>query len=125
MVVLMTKNYFSQNEEACRCCGCGGLVPDFREKLNKAREKAGIPFVLTSAFRCENYNREVGGSETSSHLAGLAVDIKCTDGWSRFKILSALLEVGFCRIGIGKTFIHVDDDLTKPQGVVWDYYRKQ
>lgn len=121
----MTKNYFSKEEEQCRCCGCGGLVPDFRKKLNEARDIAGIPFILTSAFRCEKHNQDVGGTSESAHLEGLAVDIKCTDAWSRFKILSALFEVGFCRIGIGKTFIHVDDDLTKPQGVVWDYYRKE
>lgn len=121
----MTKNYFSRKEESCRCCGCGGLVPDFRAKLNEARELAGIPFILTSAFRCEKHNQEVGGSITSSHLAGLAVDIKCTDAWSRFKILSALLEVGFQRIGIGRNFIHVDDDLTKSRGVIWDYYSKE
>ena len=125
MVVLMTKNYFSRKEESCRCCGCGGLVPDFRDKLNEARELAGIPFILTSAFRCEKHNREVGGSATSSHLAGCAVDIKCADAWSRFKILSALLEVGFQRIGIGRNFIHVDDDLTKSRGVIWDYYSKE
>ena len=121
----MTKNYFSRKEEACRCCGQGGLIPDFRERLNKARELAGIPFILTSAFRCEKHNQEVGGSVTSSHLAGCAVDIKCTDAWSRFKILSALLDVGFQRIGIGRNFIHVDDDLTKSRGVIWDYYSKE
>lgn len=120
----MTKNYFTKEEESCRCCGCGGLVPDFREKLNKAREMAGVPFILTSAFRCEKHNREVGGAENSAHLAGLAVDIKCTDAWTRFKVIHALLSVGFQRIGIGRTFVHVDDDLTKPQGLIWDYYRK-
>ena len=121
----MTKNYFTAKEEACKCCGQGRLVADFREKLNKARELADVPFFLTSAFRCEKHNREVGGTETSSHLAGLAVDIKCTDAWTRFKIIHALISVGFQRIGIGHTFIHVDDDLTKPQGVIWDYYSKK
>lgn len=117
----MTKNYFTAREEQCPCCGSGGLVPDFRDKLNKARQIADVPFILTSAFRCAARNAEVGGAETSSHLAGLAVDIKCTDAWTRCKILSALFAAGFNRIGVGKTFIHVDDDLTKPQGVVWLY----
>lgn len=117
----MTKNYFSQREEWCPCCHSGGLVPDFREKLNKAREIAGIPFVLNSAFRCAAHNAEVGGSETSSHLAGVAVDIKAEDSRTRYLILKGLFAVGLHRIGIGKTFIHVDDDLTKPAGVVWLY----
>lgn len=117
----MTKNYFSRKEEWCPCCHSGGLVPDFRDKLNKAREIAGIPFVLNSAFRCAAHNAEVGGTETSAHLAGLAVDIRCNDNRSRYLILNSLFAVGFHRIGIGKTFIHVDDDLTKPAGVVWLY----
>lgn len=117
----MTKNYFKRSEEWCPCCHSGGLVPDFRDKLNKARQIANVPFILTSAFRCSAHNAEVGGSETSSHLAGLAVDIKCTDAWTRCKILSALFAEGFNRIGIGKTFIHVDDDMTKPTSVVWLY----
>lgn len=115
------KNYFKRFEEWCPCCHLGGLVPDFRDKLNHAREIAGVPFVLNSAFRCSAHNAEVGGSETSSHLAGLAVDIKCSDSRTRWIVIDALKQAGFNRIGVGKTFIHVDDDLTKPQGVVWLY----
>jgi len=32
-----------------------------------------------------------------------------------------LLEVGFTRIGIGNTFIHVDIDKDKSQNVIWTY----
>ena len=117
----MTKNYFSRKEEWCPCCHSGGLVPDFRDKLNKAREIAGIPFVLNSAFRCAAHNAEVGGTETSSHLAGVAVDIRCNDSRSRWIIIDALKQAGFNRIGIGKSFIHVDDDLTKEPDLIWLY----
>ena len=117
----MTKNFFSRNEEWCPCCHSGGLVPDFREKLNKAREIAGVPFVLNSAYRCERHNAEVGGSETSAHLFGVAVDIRISDSRERFCVLKGLFAAGFHRIGIGKTFIHVDDDLTKPKEVCWLY----
>ena len=34
----------------------------------------------------------------------------------------AALKVGFKRIGVGKTFIHLDDDMTLPQNVIWNYY---
>ena len=117
----MTKNYFKRSEEWCPCCHSGGLVPDFREKLNKAREIAGVPFVLNSAYRCERHNAEVGGSETSSHLVGCAVDIKCENSRIRWIIIEALKQAGFNRIGIGKTFVHVDDDLTKKQDLIWLY----
>ena len=115
------KNYFSRKEEWCPCCKQGGLLPDFRDKLNRAREIADIPFILNSAFRCEFHNKDVGGSCTSSHLVGCAVDIRCDNSHDRYLILNALIQVGFNRIGIAKTFIHVDDDLTKPSGVIWVY----
>jgi hypothetical protein len=34
----------------------------------------------------------------------------------------AALECGIRRIGIGKTFVHLDNDASLPQGVMWDYY---
>ena len=117
----MTKNYFKRSEEWCPCCKGGGLLTDFHDKLNEARDIAGVPFVLNSAFRCPEHNSAVGGSETSSHMAGLAVDIKAEDSRTRYMILKGLFAVGLHRIGVGKTFIHVDDDLTKPAGVVWLY----
>jgi hypothetical protein len=36
-------------------------------------------------------------------------------------IVKALLEVGFKRIGIDDTFIHVDCDPTKDQNLIWVY----
>ena len=40
---------------------------------------------------------------------------------TRFLVLDALLAVGFNRIGIADTFIHVDSDLDKSQNVIWTY----
>lgn len=117
----MAKNYFKRAEEWCPCCKQGGLLPDFRAKLNKAREIAGIPFIINSAYRCEKHNQDVGGSENSAHRAGLAVDIRCNDSRSRWIIIEALKQAGFSRIGIGKSFVHVDDDLMKKQDLIWLY----
>ena len=115
------KNYFSRKEEWCPCCHQGGLLPDFRDRLNRARELAGIPFVLNSAYRCANHNRDIGGSDTSSHLIGCAVDIKVKSSRDRFLIVNALLKAGIHRIGIGKTFIHADDDTSKDPWLIWLY----
>ena len=57
----------------------------------------------------------------SSHIKGLAVDISVKDSRTRFIILDALIKVGFNRIGIADTFIHVDDDRNKACGVIWTY----
>jgi len=50
--------------------------------------------------------------------------IKINSGYrtvDRFKLLNLLLEVGFNRIGIAKSFIHVDIDKNKSQNVIWGY----
>jgi uncharacterized protein YcbK (DUF882 family) len=89
--------------------------------LDQARGLAGVPFVLNSAWRCYKHNEFVGGSEESSHLFGMAVDIACTTSRNRFKILQALISAGFTRIGIHENFIHVDIDGTKDAEVMWMY----
>ena len=88
--------------------------------LDEAREFAGIPFVINSAYRSPTHPESIK-NPTSSHIKGLAVDIKATDSTTRFKIIEALLSVGFTRIGIADTFIHVDLDFDKTQDVIWTY----
>lgn len=94
---------------------------NFLAKLDEAREIAEIPFIINSAYRTKEHNKKVGGKPNSSHLKGLAVDIKATDSRTRFLVLQALISVGFNRIGIAKTFIHVDDDESKSKEVAWLY----
>lgn len=94
---------------------------NFLAKLDEAREYANIPFVINSAFRTPEHNKAVGGSPNSSHLKGLAVDIRCNSSRNRSIILDALIAVGFTRIGIAKTFIHVDLSKDKVQNVTWLY----
>ena len=93
---------------------------DFLFVLDEAREFAGIPFVINSAYRSPEHPLSIK-NPSSSHIKGLAVDIKATDSVTRFKIVKALIEVGFTRIGIADTFIHVDLDLDKAQNVMWTY----
>ena len=93
---------------------------DFLSKLDEAREFSGIPFSINSAYRSPEHPLSIK-NPTSSHIKGLAVDIKATDSKTRFKILEALLSVGFTRIGIADTFIHVDMDYDKSQELIWTY----
>lgn len=117
--------YFSREEFKCKCGRCGkgydDMSPIILDRLEFARNVAGIPFVLSSAMRCEEHNRKVGGSPTSSHLHGLAVDIKVGNSEDRLTILKALLDVGSTRIGISKDFIHIDVDFHKAGDVCWVY----
>jgi len=111
---------FNEEEFKCPCCGKVEMQRVFVGKLQKARDIADIPFVITSGYRCVKHNKEVGGSENSEHLFGLAADIACTDSRSRYKIITALLKAGFIRIGIGKNFIHAGDGYKIGQ-VIWIY----
>ena len=94
---------------------------DFLAKLDKAREYADLPFIINSAYRSPEHNAKVGGKPGSSHIKGLAVDISAKDSRTRFLILDALFAVGFTRIGIADSFIHVDSDIDKSQNVIWTY----
>jgi len=94
---------------------------DLLVMIDKARALYGKPIVVTSGFRTESHNEKVGGVSSSSHLKGLAIDVACLKSKDRFKMLTALLEVGFNRIGIASTFIHVDVDKNKSQNVIWTY----
>ena len=114
--------HFDMSEFMCSC-GCRGNDMDsrFLGKLDYARAQAGVPFVINSGYRCATHNKTVGGKPTSAHTTGHAVDIAVANSHQRFKILEALIRANFQRIGIAKTFIHVDDDQTKPKEVTWLY----
>lgn len=120
----MKLKYFSNRDfELCSpSCSIDDMDNDFLRKLDEAREKAGVPFKLNSAYRTYTHELAQGRSGNSAHTKGKAVDISCADSFQRFKILNALIEVGFTRIGIAKTFIHVDsDDKRLSPNVIWTY----
>lgn len=89
--------------------------------LDKAREIYGKPININSGYRTIRHNANVGGKPQSSHLKGLAVDIACNNSRDRHNLLKTLRHVGFNRIGIAKTFIHVDIDQDKSSDVLWVY----
>ena len=95
--------------------------PELIDKLDRARHYAGIPFVITSGIRSPERNAEVGGAPESAHLTGHAVDIRVRSGAERMAVVCAALRAGFQRIGVANSFVHLDTDPTKPQGVMWTY----
>ena len=116
--------YFSYNEfDSPDVIGSGlaNMDQSFLDMLDDARGLAGVAFKINSGYRTPSHNKSVGGKPKSSHLFGLAVDIACTGSRERFRILEALIKMGFHRIGIAKTFIHVDNDAKKDIEVTWLY----
>ena len=98
----------------------GKMNKEFLFKLDEARMLAGTPFKITSGYRTEAHNKKVGGVKGSSHTKGCAVDIAVNSGLQRSSIVCALAKAGFTRIGIAKTFVHVDLDKEK-QNSIWLY----
>ncbi|MBI5569310.1 MAG: peptidase M15 [Desulfomonile tiedjei] len=120
--------HFTPREFTCKCDGyCDH--PDVISlgtvaKLDRIRDLIGKPVEVISGTRCERHNNKVAGRVRSAHLAkdgcSRAVDVRCPDAAYRFAFLTAALPL-FNRIGIGKDFIHVDDDPELPPGMIWTY----
>lgn len=108
--------HFTRRELECHC-GCGLCNPT--DELLSLAEKvrhvlADVPMVVNSCCRCKAHNTRVGGSPTSKHLTGRALDfvpkrvpireayLKIVGAW----LAKQLPELG--GIGIYDTFLHID-----------------
>ena len=115
-------DYFKLSEFKCPCCGKQEMKPEFLKKLDRLRGIAGFPFFINSGWRCKSHNDSLpDSSPDSAHTKGLASDVRCETGHQRFLIITSANRVGFNRIGIAKTFIHLDCDPDKPKEVYWIY----
>jgi len=118
---------FTISELECKC-GCGGL-PELKlmHALQRLRDRVAFPLPITSGFRCEEYDKSIGGAGV--HPTGLAVDI----GIGRAKAYEAIkwaTHYGFTGIGDkGKgtsRFIHIDmlpitEEGSHPRPRKWTY----
>lgn len=104
--------HFKMREFACRHCGelpPNGMNPVLLEKLDELREQLGAPVIVTSGYRCEYWNRVVGGVSNSQHRYGNAADIICDDV-SYDTLVTTAKEMGFDGVGVyyGDEFVHCD-----------------
>ena len=97
----------------------------FIKMLQEVAKLTGYPIFewINSGARSPAWNQRVGGVSNSAHLIPncKAADIKTNDTTIRDHIVAAAREVGFKRIGIGNTFVHLDHDESKKQFVAWGY----
>lgn len=112
MSSLYTKN-FKVSELACKCEGLcdksGQMSLGFMIKVQKIRELVARPMRITSAYRCEAHNEAVGGSKTSYHRLGRAIDIECTESDFRADLIHAAYKAGCYGVGLSGGFVHIDD----------------
>ena len=123
MSIKLTKD-FNSKEFICYCgCGLSAMDFGFMRILQKIRDEYGKPMIITDkgGIRCFNANLKCGGAKASYHLKGRAADIACNSSGDRLILVRIALKHGIGGIGIGKTFLHVDD---RPPAVgnLWHYY---
>ena|SRR5699024_5197993 len=87
--------------------------------IDSIRKDIGRPIIVNSAYRTEKHNEKVGGVESSSHRNGWALDVHCPDNQFRLAFIKSAIKHGVSRIGIYRTFIHIDMDPDKPQNTMW------
>lgn len=103
-----------------------GLNYEFVARLDKARGIAGIPFIITSGFRLPEKNKSIiGAVADSSHLKGLAVDLRVRTSHESALIIDAAKAVGIDRRGIyvdsywNPRHIHLDCDTENIGNVIF------
>lgn len=93
--------------------------------LQQLEARTGYPIFswINSGARSSSHNRKVGGVSNSSHKMPTckAVDIKAHSKDIRYNLIYTARDIGFTRIGVGKTFVHLDVDERKSQYVAWGY----
>jgi zinc D-Ala-D-Ala carboxypeptidase len=120
--------HFSPRDFTCNCkefCDHPVVISmELVRKLDTIRDRIGRHVSIVSGTRCERHNRKVVGKLHSSHVpkdgTSHAADVYCPDSSFRFAFLAAAMSL-FNRIGVGKDFIHVDDDPDLPLDTMWVY----
>lgn len=76
--------------------------------LDEIEECTGTELIINSAYRSQDYEIRHKRNGLSAHCLGKAVDIACYTNGLRYEIVKIALQKGINRIGIYKTFIHLD-----------------
>lgn len=107
---------FSRREFECKCsyseCIKFWMDEDVIHGVQDLRNILGVRLDVNSGCRCIKHNRDIGGSTTSQHLQGLAIDLFSAE-LNVLEIFEAALVVPIFKDGgIGiyfdDKFVHVD-----------------
>lgn len=125
----MSWKYFKIEEFACHHCGKNLMSSKFIDKLEELREEYDYPLVVSSGYRCSDYNKTVSTTgDAGPHTTGRAVDFLISRNEALQLLEIALSSGRFSGIGLNQKgasrFIHLDD-LTnmpgQPRPTIWTY----
>ena len=127
--------HFSLKELMCKC-GCEKMLMnfDFMDKMEKLRIHCNFPFIVTSGYRCPQYDAFVGTSErrgSGPHTTGHAMDINIY-GKNALIFIEKAFDLGFFtgfgllqKGGPTSRYIHIDDlteaEAGAPRPGLWTY----
>lgn len=105
----LSKNFDSVEFECPHCHKCI-TDPRLISGLQRLRDQAGVPVIITSGYRCAEHNRELkSAAKNSYHISGQAADVVIAgmDVLEMYRLAGEIPE--FNGIGLyDQGFIHVD-----------------
>lgn len=91
--------HFNQHEFDCKCKypDCTYTLIDHRVLINleELRSRTGEPVIITSGYRCQMHNIDVGGVRNSFHKRAKAVDIVLPTGYAMNDYIQFIKKCGF------------------------------
>lgn len=118
---------FAQHEADCKCeyrdCTFTTIHSSVLEALEKLRQLCdNKPLYITSFFRCQRHNTDVGGVPNSYHKRGLAVDVAVPSHLTEEDFYSKCSEAGFtfCLLYPEEDFVHCQINLQKKKIADYD-----
>lgn len=122
----ITKDFY-EHELICKC-GCGQIIEDdaFLFQLQSLRDKFGSPMIVSSGYRCSEYNQKVSSTGPNGPHTIAAVDILIY-GREAYKLIMLAMINGWDGIGVNQKgefkqrFVHLDRLYGPTRPWVWSY----
>ena len=118
---------FNLREFQCKCgCEQVKLGADLLNTLQVIRNKLGKSIHITSGYRCDSYNKRIGGSKNSFHKFGRGVDVTTSNKSDLKQIIKLAYELGLKGIGYypDENFVHLDNRFLKDERYWYKYQNK-
>ena len=115
--VQLSRN-FRLGEFRCKCGKCPSMLVDTAlvDILQQIRDHFGVSVDINSGYRCKTHNAKVGGDPNSSHMQGMAADIR-VKGVAPREVARFAESIGVKRMGLYEgdegEFVHIGSGATK------------